>query len=90
MSGGYFEHQQYRLGEMADEIEDVIYMNTGVNKDEYYHNFSEETLAKLKTSVWLLRRTQTYIHRIDWLLSGDDGEETFHKRLINDLNNNKF
>ena len=85
MSGGYFEHQQYRLGEMADEIEDVIYKNNGDNKDEYYHNFSEETLSKLKTSVWLLRRTQTYIHRIDWLLSGDDGEESFLSRLEENL-----
>jgi hypothetical protein len=87
MSGGYFEHQQYRLEAMADQIEDVIYKNTGNDPDEYYHNYSEETLENLKRAVWLLKRTQTYVHRIDWLLSGDDGEETFHKRLKNDLNN---
>jgi len=24
-------------------------------------------------------------HRIDWLMAGDDGEDTFHERLANDL-----
>lgn len=86
MSGGYFEYQQYRLGQMADEIEDAIYnFNAGNDPDEYYNNYSKETLDKFKKAVWLLRRTQTYVHRIDYLLSGDDGEETFHKRLKHDL-----
>jgi hypothetical protein len=26
-----------------------------------------------------------YAQRVDWFLSGDDGEETFHERLKEDL-----
>jgi hypothetical protein len=27
-----------------------------------------------------------YAHRVDWLVSGDDGEESFMKRFDEDLN----
>jgi len=87
MSGGTFDYIQYRMDQTIDDIEDAIYKNTGNDPDEHYNNYSEETLAKMKAAVWLLKRTLIYVHRIDWLLAGDDGEETFHKRLINDLNN---
>jgi hypothetical protein len=30
---------------------------------------------------------QVYAHRVDWLLSGDDGEESFLRRLAEDLKN---
>ena len=88
MSGGTFDYIQYRMDQTIDDIENAIYKNTGNDPDEYYNNYSEETLSKMKAAVWLLKRTLIYVHRIDWLLAGDDGEETFHKRLINDLNNN--
>jgi hypothetical protein len=28
---------------------------------------------------------QIYAQRIDWLVSGDDNEDSFHKRLAKDL-----
>lgn len=28
------------------------------------------------------------MQRIDWLIAGDDGEETFHRRLKEDLEKN--
>lgn len=85
MSGGYFDHQQYGLGQMADEIEDAIYKNSGTDETKYYNNFSEETLIEFEDAITFLKLAQVYVQRIDWLLSGDDGEETFHKRLKADL-----
>lgn len=85
MSGGYFEHDQYRIGQIADKIEDVIYDNDNPKEDEYNYEFSKETMREFKRAVNLLRLAQICAHRIDWLLSGDDGEETFHKRLLEDL-----
>jgi hypothetical protein len=32
-----------------------------------------------------LKAGYIYAHRIDWLLSGDDGEESFNKRLTEEL-----
>ncbi|MGV8096736.1 MAG: hypothetical protein AB2L24_33180 [Mangrovibacterium sp.] len=32
-----------------------------------------------------MRIAEIYAHRVDWFLSGDDGEEHFIKRLKEDL-----
>ena len=47
--------------------------------------FSKETLAELKKAVHILKQAEIYAQRIDWLLSGDDGEDNFHERLKEEL-----
>lgn len=47
--------------------------------------FSKETLSELKKAVHILKQAEIYAQRIDWLLSGDDGEESFHERLKEEL-----
>ena len=42
-------------------------------------------IEKFKEGVELIRKAQIYAHRIDWLLSADDGEENFLRRLKDDL-----
>lgn len=49
------------------------------------YGYSKETIKEFKKAVKYLKKAQIYAQRIDWLLSGDDGEETFHKRLKEDL-----
>ncbi len=51
----------------------------------YYPEYSRETINKFKKAVRKLREAEIYAQRIDWLLSGDDGEESFHERLKEDL-----
>jgi hypothetical protein len=48
-------------------------------------NYSPETLAKLKETVDQVRKAAIMAHRVDYLVCGDDGEDTFFKRLDNDL-----
>jgi len=78
MSGGYFDYEQGRMQSMADRLASVIETN-----DE----FSQETLAEFLKGLVLLRAAAVYLERIDFLLSSDDSEETFHKRLKEDLKN---
>ena len=47
--------------------------------------FSKETLVELKKAVHILKQAEIYAQRIDWLLSGDDGEESFHELLKEEL-----
>ena len=61
-------------------------------KDEYHHEYAPAVIAELKQAVEILRIAGVYAQRVDWLISGDDGEESFLKRLEEDLqklNNNK-
>ena len=54
-------------------------------EDKFHHKYSDETIAEFKKGIELLKKAQIYAQRIDWLLSDDDGEEAFHKRLKNEL-----
>jgi len=50
-----------------------------------YH-YKPETISKFEEAAVLLRMAKIYSQRIDWLVSGDDGEESFHERLEEELN----
>ncbi len=49
------------------------------------YEYPEEVINEFKKAYALLRMAEIYAHRIDWLLAGDDGEETFLERLKQDL-----
>ncbi len=84
MSGGYFEYSQYRLEDISDDIERAIANNTTPNDFGYSNNFSEDTIDKFKLAMLTLREAAKMAQRVDWLLSGDDGEASFHTRWADD------
>lgn len=90
MSGGHFDYQQYKLEYIADEIEQLILTNdsTELNEwgDQKGRGYSERTIVEFKNAIHFLRLAKMYTQRIDWLVSGDDGEEQFHKRLQDETN----
>ena len=54
-------------------------------EERYYYLYPPEVIKKFKEGVEILNKAFIYVQRIDWLLSGDDGEENFLIRLENDL-----
>lgn len=54
-------------------------------EDRYYSKLSEETQKEFQNAIKYLRIAAVYAQRIDWFLSGDDGEENFHMRLKEEL-----
>jgi hypothetical protein len=89
MSGGHFEYKQYQIGSIADDIEQLIIDNDSDELDDYGYrkgcHFTKETVEEFKQALSVLRKAHVYAQRIDWLVSGDDGEDSFHRRLKNDL-----
>ena len=89
MSGGHFNYDQYKIGQIADSIDQLIYNNNNEELDEYgdrkNREYTEATISEFRTALRMLRRAQIYAQRIDWLVSCDDGEDTFRKRLALDL-----
>jgi hypothetical protein len=55
-------------------------------EDLFHYKYPDEVIEKMKEGIEVLKRAQIYAQRIDWLLSGDDGEESFLRRLEEDLN----
>lgn len=75
MSGGHFDYNQDYIRRIADDLESSL-------KDD---SFSPETLLEFRKGYDILRKAYVYAQRIDWLMSGDDGEDNFHQRLKHDL-----
>jgi hypothetical protein len=76
MSGGYFDYVQDRMLRAADRLASVI------ETDDQY---SKQTLEEFGKALIMLRASAIYLQRIDWLISGDDSEESFHKYLKEEL-----
>ena len=59
--------------------------------DRFHYKYPDEVIEQFKDAVEILRKAEIYAHRIDWLISGDDGNETFLERLQEDFErlNNK-
>ena len=102
MSGGHFDYDQYRIQNIADGVDQLIRQNgkeieypSGYvmsSFDETHHyKYPPEVIEKFKEGLEILRKAAIYAQRIDWLVSGDDGEESFISRLKEDLDklNNK-
>jgi len=101
MSGGHFDYQQYHVSNIADSIENELNKQGTLKPkdelyytDEYYSKYPDEKYyaaypieiqEKMKDAIKILRTAAIYAHRIDWLLSGDDGEESFLERLKEEL-----
>jgi hypothetical protein len=51
----------------------------------YHYKYPDEVIEKFKEGLTILRQAAVYAQRIDWLLSGDDGEESFLRRLKKEL-----
>lgn len=71
MSGGSLEY-----GQLLFLPEDI---------DARRNNYSKETQKEFDNAIELINRAYIYAHRIDYLISGDDGEDTFHERLHREL-----
>lgn len=90
MSGGHFNYDQYKIIDIAVEIDSLIKNNDSQETDEWGyrkgHGYSKETIEQFQKAVYYLGIAYTYAQRIDWLVSGDDSERSFHERLNEELN----
>ena len=89
MSGGRFNYDQYRIGQIADEIDDLIFHNGSSELDEWgerkHQNYPPDIIQAFREAANTLRKAHVYAHRINWLVCGDDGEDNFRKRLVSDI-----
>ena len=84
MSGGYFFSLQYRIEEIADSIDELVFNNDSTEKNkwggEVGRHYQPAIIERFKETAQCLRRGAAMVKRVDWLVSGDDGEESFLKQ----------
>jgi len=86
MSGGFFDYAQFHIGEIADKLQRVIEAEEeSLRNGDTGRGLAERILWDFRDALYILRRAEVYVNRIDWLLSGDDGEVEFDRRLFDDL-----
>ena len=89
MSGGHLDDYGYfRLHETINAIENLILKNNSEQINDWGEKiepYSDVTIDRFREAVDLLKRAYVYAQRVDWLVSGDDDEKTFHERLPEDL-----
>jgi hypothetical protein len=54
-------------------------------EDLNHYKYPDEVIKEFKKGYEILRKAEIYAQRIDWLLAGDDGEESFIQRLKGEL-----
>lgn len=93
MSGGAFEYKQYLLDDLADEVERIIARNGRKENSDGFEwqrpKYDEEILAKFRETAKTLRLAGKMLQRVDWLVSADDGEDSFKERWKEEVEGNK-
>ena len=81
MSGGHIGYHRHRLEDIAFEIEELIAMNDSETLDRFGerigNGYPKEIIDKFDDAVHTLRQAAEMVQRIDYLVSGDDGQESF-------------
>ena len=87
MSGGRIKY--YQIRDIVDKLEHLIETNEDKTLNEYGEmrgsHYTPNTIQAFKDAYGFMRLAEVYAHRIDYLLAGDDSEESFHKRLKEEL-----
>jgi hypothetical protein len=73
MSGGHFEHSEYHIQCIAEQLEEEM--------EEHAASYSEDTMALLKKTAKQADALHRRLYLIDRLLSSDCGEESFNIRM---------
>ena len=81
MSGGSLDYFYSRIDEPVQIISEKVKWGKKI--------WSLKTLRKFKMAIKYLKIAQIYTKRIEWLLCGDDGEDSFHERLREELEDYK-
>ena len=83
MSGGHFDYGCFRISQFADELKHEIEINDDETKDEFGdsrgYGFEKETISRLATAQQIIETAGKLAREIEWLYSGDHGEESFNK-----------
>jgi len=89
LSGGYFEYQQYHIQDIIEKLEET---KVKIENDEEYHQYDKkkELLQEISNGIDYLNLAQIYTQRLDWLFSGDDGEDRFFERLKEDVDKLRY
>ena len=84
MSGGHFGdcgYDYYKVAQFADELELAIVNNNKVDEYGYKHNYDPDVIDYLEAQIPKMRKMAEIMRHIDYLYSGDIGDDGFLLRV---------
>jgi hypothetical protein len=84
MSGGHFTdcgYDYYKVAQFADELEEEIDNNDKPDEYGWKHNYDPEVIDCLQAQLPKLRKMAEIMRHIDYLYSGDIGDDGFLLRM---------
>lgn len=69
MSGGHFDYGCLKISQFAEDLKHELEYNT--------EKYDEKTLAVLRQCQALIEKAGEVAHDVEWLYSGDTGEDSF-------------
>ena len=89
MSGGYFDYVQSRLTwDVEEQLRDLLNpakYSERFSFDDCEDPYSEEDRQEFRNALYHTKKAAIYLQRVDWYVSGDDGQDSFHERLKEEL-----
>lgn len=79
MSGDYMTDEYYWNLFTAEKLEQIV------NDAETNREYPKDIIVRLKDGLDIVKAAGIFIRRIDYLISGDDSEEEFKKRLSEEI-----
>ena len=82
MSGGHFgDYDYYKVSQFADELEVEIDNNGKVDEYGYKREIDPDVIDYLEAQIPKLRKMSEIMRHIDYLYSGDHGDDSFLLRV---------
>ena len=75
----------FRINIIDPDSKNHWYGSSFDDSDRTYPTYERKTIDIMKRAVYVLRMAYIYAKRVDWMLSGDDGEDTLVERLQEEL-----
>lgn len=88
MSGGHFDYNCFRISQFADDLLHEIEINDDESVGDFGYRrgrgFRAGTISRIKKCHSIIERSGKLAREVEWLYSGDHGEESFC-RLVDDI-----
>jgi hypothetical protein len=82
MSGGHFgDYDYYKVSQFADELEVDVDNNNKPDEYGWKSNHDPEVIEYLKEQLPKMRKMAEIMRHIDYLYSGDHGDDSFMERI---------
>lgn len=81
MSGGSFDYAYARMHEFADDLRNMLSQQGMIVEDWAYGTWEPQVAVKLEEIAALVDHAAKLAKEVEWLYSGDTGEDTFMERV---------